>query len=451
MQLRLSSLYAQFDILSQKGLNMDKTNIKGSISITTILVIIALVSGGGYLFLKGLEAKITAKITGCELESTDFQTVLDFDYINGWIVVNVKVGSSDKEYPFFFDTGAQTVIMDSLLDELQQDEYDSFSFGEGSDAVEHAFNNEIISISRLQMGDIVFKDIGSLSAKNSRWSMLNCVSPYGIIGCNILEKLAFQINYEKQQIILTDHIETLPNFSDNEWVDYKPVMTQESPVIQAMINDKINVSLLVDTGMSGGATLESDTVYQKIIREYPGKYSKYSLVPSLRIRGESGDQIQALKFVDANLKIGENSSSFLPIYVQNQAEGRYSGLIGNQYLQNYIITLDYGKRRIGFIPSSTNTHSNSNFGITFVAGESGMTVSKIFEGSEPDLAGIEPGDKVYSINGTIISDLSDDIFCQIYRDEYYFSSPEDSLLKFEIDLDGSIVGFTLMREQKQSI
>lgn len=84
---------------------------------------------------------------------------------------------SYKKFPFIFDTGAQTVIMDSLLNEIGKDNYDSFSFGKTSNIAESAFNNEEIKnsiTSDLKTGnDVVL--VSNIAKSRSEFALVNVI------------------------------------------------------------------------------------------------------------------------------------------------------------------------------------------------------------------------------------------------------------------------------------
>jgi hypothetical protein len=199
---------------------MKKLTNKWAKALIVIIGVALLLTGAGYLGLQYLKSELKAKLSSCTLENKSFLTVLDFDYVANWIVVKVKIESNKKEYPFIFDTGAQTVISDSLLRELGPNNYSKMSSGAEKDSLNNAFKNELITIKGLQIGDLTFRDIGAITIMNSKWEMLNCVSAYGIIGYNILNTCGFQIDYGKKKIILTDQIESLENYGKIEWVNF---------------------------------------------------------------------------------------------------------------------------------------------------------------------------------------------------------------------------------------
>ncbi len=418
---------------------MKNSRRKWKKALIIIAVIIAIIWGGGYIGLQYLKKELEAKITGCKLETKNFKTVVDFEYVNNWIVVEVKVDGSEKKFPFLFDTGAQTVIMDSLLTEIGPDNYKSYSLGNKSKDEGHAFNNELISFNKIELGDVIFKDIGAITAKNSKWGMLNCISAYGIIGYNVIQSCSFQIDYEKKQITITDNVESLANYEEIQWIKYIPSTKQESPIIQAIVNDSIKLDLMFDTGMSGGVKLYSAELYQSFLQQFPDHTRKFLTRPSLLIRGEKDELIESLIFRAFKMSVGTDITENMSISVGNKIEGEYDGLIGNMYLENYIVTLDYKNRRIGFIPQEKREEKKKTYGMTYLPFGEKMIVSAVYNDFEPASAGILPGDEIYSINGIMISELPANTFCEIYRREYEFLNSEDSLLQIAIIKNDTII------------
>jgi len=426
---------------------MTKPKKKWKKVLVIIAVVLSVLVGGGFLGLEYLKSELKAAIKGCELASKDFKTVIDFEYVNNWIVVKVKVGGSDKEYPFIFDTGAQTIILDSLLKDIGKDRYKKYFTSKKSDTTENAFDGGLISLYDLQMGDVKFRDIGAITAKNSKWAMLNCISAYGIIGYNIIQTCSFQIDYEKKQITLTDNVESLANFDDIQWMDYTPVSTQETPLVPAVINDSIKINLLFDTGMSGGISLNSENLYNDFSWQFPERTVKYISTPSLRIRGETAELQQALLYKASSFSMGSYISEDVKINIENAAEREYSGLIGNKYFENYIITLDYKNRRLGFIPTRKMELKNSSYGLSYLPSGEKMIVSSIFAGFAPEKAGLRPGDEIHAINGIVISELPSETFCEIYRREFNFKQPGDTLLQIDFIKNDTVVAYGFKKQR----
>ncbi|RLD25492.1 MAG: hypothetical protein DRI75_13275, partial [Bacteroidetes bacterium] len=362
--------------------------------------------------------------------------------------IKVKVAGSEKEFPFIFDTGAQTVLLDSLLNEIGSENYQSFSFSDKSDGAEHAFNNELISLHQLRIGEVEFNDIGAISAKNSKWGMLNCVSSYGIVGYNILQTFCTQIDYKKREITLTDNIEKLPNYGQIQWIDYKPSIKQETPIIKAAINDSIKLDLFFDTGNSGGINLNSSKLYDIFVRGESANTLKYFSKPSIRIRGENDEIKESIVLNTSNVTIGDIISKNINIGISNVPGREFDGLIGNKFFENFIITLDYKNKRIGFIQQQNMAPDNSTFGVSYVASKTKITVSSVFENSEAYNLGIRSGNELYSINGIKVSDLNDDDFCKIYRNEYQFQDSQDSILTLEILKDEKVIEYVLNKYKK---
>lgn len=427
---------------------MRKFTNKWSKAVIVIIGVVLLLTAAGYLALQYLKSELKAKLSSSTLENKNFTTVVDFDYVANWIVVKIKIEGNEKEYPFIFDTGAQSVITDSLLKETGPDNYSMMISGEKKGSMKNAFKNEIITIKGLEIGDLHFHDIGAITAKSTEWGMLNCVSAYGIIGYNMLNKCGFQIDYEKKKITFTDQIESLENYSKINWVNYTTPENQETPVISAVINDSIKVDLFFDTGNSGGIKLSSTGLYKAIIEKFPGKTAKYSFIPTIRIRGEQNEPVRSMLFQTTTFSLGGDSSEDIFINVENTPEREFTGFVGNDYLENYIVTVDYQKKRIGFLPGErVDYDSNSTFGLSFTPTGNKLVVTSVFEGSIPEKLGILAGDEIFSINGIKTSELPAGRFCEIYRNEYEIICKADSILYIEILKNGVIMKYNFKRQK----
>lgn len=424
-------------------MRIKRKTIKRTLLIFSITIIV--ISATTYFGLQYLKHKLESQISSCEIENENFSIILDFEYLNNWIVVYASFGDS-KKYPFFFDTGASTVIMDSLLNEIGTDKYKRISFGERPQNNENAFNNELIELKSLSLGDVNFSKIGALTAKNSKWGMLNCISPYGILGYNIIQKCCFQIDYDNQQITITDKVESLKNYSEIQWINYEPLNSQESPIIQAKINDSIIIKLMFDTGNRGGIILSSSELFNSFENEIPARAVNYYSRPSLLIRGEEDKINESILLNASKITIGNFESENINLSIDNEEEGRYTGLIGNKYFENYIITLDYKNSRIGFIQKDDYQTDNKSFGVNIISSKNKLKISSVFKGFEPYENGIQPGDLIYSVNGIVINELPTDKFCDIYRNSFKLQQPTDTVLNLEIIKDDSIESYRFNKE-----
>lgn len=429
-------------------IEMNKVKKKWLKALLITAIIAAALTAGGWLFLQYLKSELKAKLAGCTLESANFTTVLDFEYVNHWIVVKVKLDGSDKEYPFLFDTGAQTVILDSLLKEIRKEGITAITSGSKKDTIKHAFKSEIVTLKGLHLGDVRFRNIGAITAKNPEWGMLNCITPYGIIGYNVIQTCCFQIDYIKKQIIITDRVDDLGNFQQISWVPYKSVANMETPLIPAMINDNIKVDLFFDTGKSGGITLTSSKLFRTIEEKYPDRTAKFIYSPSIRVRGEEQKPVNSMVFKASIFKLGNSISENVKILVDDVPEREFSGSAGNRYFEKFIITLDYKNKRIGFIPNaSVKGDDFTTFGLSYIPDRNSLLVSSVYPNAEPARQGIIPGDEIVSVNGVNISELPSDVFCKIYRDEFKLINSEDSILVLEIRKKSAILKYRFKKFQ----
>jgi len=412
--------------------------------VITVVVIVCLI-GGGYLYLQHLIGKVESTLTGCSLESSNFRNIVDFDYDSGWIVVKAKVNGSEREFDFIFDSGAQTVFSDSLFSELGIDDYKRI--GIKTDTAAHAFKNEIVSLESLELGGVKFGNIGAIVVESSEYDMLNCVSPYGIIGYNILQTCCFQIDYKKRQILITDRVDSVANMSDIEWIGYT-TSGQETPIFPAIIDDNINVDLFFDTGYRGTVSLSSETLYENIGNQYPDRIAKYTARPTIDLSGGKDiESYQKMLFKTSISVFGSDTIEDIVVSVADIPETDYTGLIGSKFLENFIITLDYRNKRVGFLPNGimTGDDRKTTFGLSYAPVNNRIIVSAVYKDSEAESRGILAGDEVISINGTSISNLDSNVFCDFFRGEFSFVTEEDSVLALETMRDGESIRYTLTR------
>ena len=282
---------------------------------------------------------------------------------------------------------------------------------------------------------------------NSEYEMLNCISPFGIIGYNILQNCCWQIDYEKKQIIITDQIDSLTDLNNIQWVKYTCI-SQETPIIPAVINDSIQVKLFFDTGYSGAINLSSTDLYKAISEQYPNQTAKYTVKPAIVISG--GRDVNSYKkmlFKTSTFSTGPLLTKGQIISIEDVQEKKYSGLIGNKYFENFIITLDYKNKRVGFL-SAENLEINdtkNTYGLSYTPLDDKIFVNTVYDGSEAEKMGIKVGEEIFSINGTKISKLPSETFCKIYRNEYDLINNEDSLLVIEIEKEGRITKYELRK------
>jgi len=400
--------------------------------IVSIVFTIVLICVAGYFYLVN---RLKASLTGCTVQTEQFMETIDFEYADNWIVVKVKVEGSDKEYPFFFDTGATTIISDSLLRDLNKSNYKLFSSNNRKDT-SNAFHNKLYILNGLSIGKVHFKDVGAMSFDNERWEMLNCVSPYGIIGCNVLESCCFQIDYINKKITITDQIEQLPNYNEIEWLNYR-TDKQETPIVAAVLNHDIQIDLFIDTGSSGDISLYSPALYNQFSGLDPERVIKMTLFPTIFIRGESPTPYKSLSYKASDLIfLGNKSPEDFTIAINNTPEKNFTGIAGNRFLKHYNLTLDYNNKRIGYVfNKQVSAVEEDSFGFKYFTRNGKLYISAIYENSPIEKMGICVGDEIISINDIIISELPQSAFCEIYRKEYNFRAKDDTFMDMIVKRD----------------
>ena len=416
------------------------------VKISLIIVgSLALIIGGftAYIYYQIYQIKSTIK--SCELVSSDFSEKMSFSYVNNVILVKARVNNNPTEYEFVLDTGAPTVISQSFLDKLNLNYKAPFGMSADSNK---AIKPSFLKLDQLELGGVKFEDVGALVMDDSKLGSLNCLAEGGIIGYNVLQSSVFQINYQDSTILLTDDINKLDNLDTTLYVNYNTKI-QETPVLNIIINDTINFDFTFDTGYNGSIKIESHQFYNKILNLNNQKIAKFKKSPPITIAGEQpvGSFLNELHVKTDNFAFGPFSYNDLLINVIDRDDDESKALIGNKFFENFIITLDYSKKRLYFQPISENklVRTKSVLGLVYSAVDNKMIVNTIYDGSKADEYGIRVGDEITSINDINVSNLSEEDVCKIFRKEINYSSKRDDQINFVILKNGELKPFKLER------
>jgi len=407
-------------------------------SVVIIFFTCIVIVGGFYLYIQYKINQIKSTLNVCEVQQENFKTTIPFNYVKNWIIVKVRFGVSDKEYDFIVDTGSPTVFSDSLIREVGHENFSKIAVI--TDTSSHAFNDYVVTTDDLNLGGISFNHVGALVVNNSEFGMLNCISPYGIIGYNILQVGIYQIDYLNNQITITDQLDSLRNVGTIQWVNYTTI-SQETPVIRASLNDSISLNLTFDTGYSGFITLSSQKLFEKLNICCQDQTARYHTIPTIKItRTHETESYEKLLFKGATLSVDSIEVKDIIVPVSNTPESPSSNLIGNKFFEHFLLTLDYRNKRVGFTPNGKRFHPEESTGFGFSFSPEGYTliITSVYVGTEAEKIGLQPGDTIHSINDLVISELNTSDFCQIFRNEIQLINEQDTLITLGVWKHGQI-------------
>lgn len=377
------------------------------------------------------------RLSGGTVQNTDFRAEIPFTYVDERISVKARINGSDKEYAFILDTYAPCMVRESLLQIIPLDTLDLTE--QMGKQLEGTMMKPLFPKYRtISLGEVVFKDIGSMVMREDEDNPFVQVLENGLIGANLLKCCIWQFNFQEMKIVITDKIDKLDHLIDAICVPFKPVSVQQSPNIQVTLDDEDRIEVQLDTGNKGFLTLSSASLLALVDSGEAVALHRRSISPVKKPDTEIETyHLAKLK----SLKIGEKTFTDLPVGVYRIQDEKNAtrGNIGIEFMKHFIVTIDWPENQIYLAPVEGREmkHNIRTFGLTYAYFDGAVRVASIYGGSDAEKKGIEIGDPVVEINGQRVDDLSEDQIQKFLHGTLLFSRDTDNSLSLIVLSEGT--------------
>ncbi|HAA15969.1 MAG TPA: hypothetical protein DCE41_31405 [Cytophagales bacterium] len=270
--------------------------------------------------------KNVALLTQGRVGEKNFEISFPFTYERGLIIVQVQLGDDPTTHPCIFDSGAFNSKIESELAGAL-----GFRVGatkNNSDSQGNEREIEVVQIDSLKLGDLSFYNIGAGKLDWDSLSATPCLADGGIIGANLMKLANWQIDYATQTITVSD-TPFEPTRSSAIRVPFKHPVFSGTPEIDLQIEGRKVGPVLLDLGSNGSLrlpfALEDNFSGSRTVRLADASNSGiYGITPDSVV-------VKALP-----IQLGDQTHT-LPV----SFEGGGDGLLGNEILQHYRVTLNY--------------------------------------------------------------------------------------------------------------
>jgi predicted aspartyl protease len=376
-------------------------------------------------------------VTQGKVDKTNFIEEIPFEYNNGQIFIDVEI--SKKKYKFIFDTGNDlTILNKNLLNEVN---YKSKKVGNTITDANQAKNySEYIALENIKLGSINFLNTGATTMNLSHFKEIyGCIEFDGIIGANLMRKAKWQIDYGKKIIRFTNNIENL-TFNKKSFVFDMNSGNYGSFKIALSLNG-VTEKFTFDTGYSGKISANK-SLLDKINTNNNLDYTIQNGLTSIVAFGKSSGKsyytnIQKIKFGAKEfnnqiVRFSENSSN----------------LIGNEFLKNYVATIDWDKEKTYLDPTTEiKSETLSVFELLIAPNfiDNSIQVYNSWEDHKLDNQ-IEVGAKISTINNIDVSKFSREELCDFWTNKRGVIFDKETI---EIELDDKSVKRNIILTKKQ--
>lgn len=273
-------------------------------------------------------SKIVTLATAGKTTQETFNEEIKMHYLDKYVFIDVELNG--REYTFLFDTGYDISTLDKSL--FQEISFTPLTKQKTTGSSIEDIKLQYGYLASLTIADIEFKNFGvgiqDLSHVRSPFSDGRKI--YGIIGANFLRKAYWQLDYKKQSIKFSNKIENfqLPKGVLEFNMIAKSKLNWGINRIPVNING-VSDNFVFDTGSYGNLSANPDFL----------KRLERADKPMAEIKGSKSD-IRKFAIDEFQLDSVKISNTVL------QIEEGINLLIGNDFLEDYIVTIDWVNNKL---------------------------------------------------------------------------------------------------------
>lgn len=334
-----------------------------------------------------------------EITQKNFKEQISFEKRAGLIVVKVNI--EGKDYNFIYDSGASNCVTKELAEALNLKPVVDQT---AEDAEGKTGGVKFAMIKELKLGKISFCNTGAAIIDLKAVTELACLKVDGLIGANLMRKCFWQLDYVKQTVTFSDHMDSLRIAPNASSFSFKPMITG-TPMVEVEANGVKCDGNIFDTGSSGAITLSAKS-FKKIKAADPALVSVRGIGSSSS--GLYGAGYDTSYVAKASLKMGSFSFKDYPTEFK-----RDKGNLGSDFFKNYIVTMDWKQNKIWFSPQEKEIAQWETFGFSALWIKGKMVVTFIYDNSPVARAGLKLGDRIIAVNGKDFQNITGEDYCDI--------------------------------------
>ena len=336
-----------------------------------------------------------AVLAAAAVDPATLPVTMPYREVAGAIVIDVRLGNSDRSVPMLLDTGAPTIVSGPIAE----------TYGTGTAGTVSAASidgrvvtSDVVALPRLAMGGAVFSDVGAVVGALEPGNPFACLSEAGFIGANLMRTAVWQLDPVAGVLTIAPSVDGLEHIEGADRFDLLPASDiSPSPVIELPLGEGALTTLL-DTGSNGWLAAHPDDLDELGVA-IPDD------APAMAILGTTADgaTVTRARWVDAEPGSGVQPVAATELLPPGQA------VAGMDYLSRHVVTIDWpgGVVYLDPIADVVPTVPTS----ASLAWDDGFVVGSFVEGL-PANDGLELAAPVLAIDDEIVSDAPFDRFCR---------------------------------------
>jgi hypothetical protein len=323
-------------------------------------------------------------------EELEVKGIIPFELKEHLIVIKGKINGSQKHYDLILDTGGLTFIDKKVVTKLGL-----------------KTRGNMAKMDKLEMGEVSIPNIFAFTTFNLEEFKKDGITIYGIIGSNLLERFKVTLDYRNQRVVISPNEEVSGESARGYRQKFTNHRVNNAPMINCTINGNVAVKVMVDTGQPYSIVFPLEYLDKLNIRNEP------SLVPSkgIMIKWPGTKTTDSYlgrldRFEQGDLNVDNLMCLFAELPPMLSVP-----LLGRDYLDQFLITIDYPNDEILFVPHEDAKFVGNvqSFGMSLCRDENNkIVIEGLWTGGPADRAGIEVGDEIVGYDSKALT--GDDIF-----------------------------------------
>ena len=379
-------------------------NVVIGIIVAAALIVVGIIAVG-LLWAGGDQEAGLATLEGTSVDESALPVTVPFDFVAGHIVVEATFADGDEPVTLIVDSGAPTILSDDLADQFGDEVAGHLETAAIDGTV---VKEEIVPVAKLRLGDATFTEVGSIKGFLEPDNPLSCISSNGLIGASLMKEAVWQIDYGTNQITIAPSVDGLDHIEGAIALGFvSPTASSPSPQLPLLAGEG-TLNFMIDTG-SDGSIMISPADLAGIGMEVDPSGPAFGTEAA----GSAGSYDARLLYAGVDLELGNQQLDGFPVAtIESLQAGQ--GNIGNAFMSNYVVTIDWPQGNIYFDPGSDDPRPPVPPAATIGWDGERITVGGVVEGSDVAEAGLAIGQLVSSIDGQDVSAAPRDDFCELY-------------------------------------
>jgi len=335
------------------------------------------------------------------------ESVVPFTLEGHPILIKARLNNSQKEFIFVFDTGALTMIRQEVAKELDLPKGIEVEAG-GSGGKSKTI--DLVKLDNVIVGNMEVRDC---AAGVTDFREMFAPNIAGILGSNFFKHFKVTIDYRNKEVAFSrKNNQTAVQGKETIIPFESDIKMGFAPVIKCEVDGEIKATAVIDTGYPGIVALPLSMIK---------KTNSFKEGNVITAKGNMSGGIFGLSDEDYGLridelKIGNLKLNDIPATSHSLKNGHL--LLGNKFLEKYLVTLHYPAEEMILTPYGTPFETNiPTYGLALAKEDNKIIVSGIWNNSSASRSEIKLGNEVVKVNSMDVNTLSIMELMPLFLDE----------------------------------